>query len=69
MKFIHKKVAENHVGDYRFQSKFLWFPKTIDGVTYWLERQMWRQEYKKVIVHGSLADMYTYKWVDVCWED
>lgn len=69
MKFIHKKVAENYVGSYRFVAKFLWFPKTINGVTYWLETQMWKQEYQRVEVSGSLADCYTYKWVDVCWED
>ncbi len=33
------------VGDKRTKEKFLWFPKRIKGVTRWLERAKWEEEY------------------------
>lgn len=35
---------------------FLWWPKTIDGLTRWLEVAVWRRHYSD-------------KWIDVEWID
>ncbi len=38
-------------GEYRYKTKFLWFPKRFDGGWYWLETITIRQVY---LYHGVL---------------
>jgi len=77
------KPAEPRVGDTRIKSKFLIFPKTIDGVTVWLEYAYWIERYSECIdiVSGCLCecewcymcdcgeehDEYFYAWIPKTW--
>lgn len=49
-------------GDTREVTKFLWFPKTIDNETRWLERTTWIQEY--VVTTGWDIPNF---WMDRTW--
>jgi hypothetical protein len=57
MKWIDPKP-----GDERIVSGFLWLPKTIGGVTRWLERAEWRQEFRFPNFFSLRAD-----WLDATW--
>ena len=46
-------------GEYRYKTKFLWFPKRFDGGWYWLETITIRQVY---LYHGVLKR----GWSDIC---
>lgn len=39
------------VGDTRVRTGFLWQPLEIGGVSRWLERASWREEYRMVRAH------------------
>ena len=47
-------------GEYRYKTKFLWFPKRFDGGWYWLETVTIRQLY---LYHG----VWMRGWADVCY--
>jgi hypothetical protein len=46
-------------GDYRYKTKFLWYPKRFDGEWRWLETVTIRQIY---LYHGMLVS----GWYNVC---
>ena len=46
-------------GEYRYKTKFLWFPKRFDGGWYWLETVTIRQVY---LYHGVVKR----GWANVC---
>ena len=68
MRFMVKD-HERMLGQIRFKVKFLWFPKEIEGEVRWLERAMYSQEYKKILVHHHGYSCDEYHWVDRQWED
>jgi hypothetical protein len=45
--------SEPKLGDKRFQTRFLLFPKTIDIETRWLEIAQWEEEYTKDNLNGG----------------
>ena len=49
------------VGDKRIVTKFLLFPKSINGITRWLEVASWQERYKYV--------QYECKWIGIKWID
>lgn len=53
---------------YREQTKFLWFPKTIDGKTKWLILGKWVEisRWEKQINWFNLLAGYEYRWCE--WE-
>lgn len=50
-------------GTFRERKKFLWFPKTINGETRWLEVSRWQEEFR--IITGYAP--YIYRWVPIHW--
>jgi len=59
MRYIskHKRLQ---FGERRTISKFLWFPRTIDGETRWLEKAVIRQE----VISYESGIKYKKKWQD-----
>ena len=53
------KIYRPKDGEYRYKTKFLWFPKRFDGGWYWLETVTIRQVY---LYHGVLKR----GWANVC---
>jgi len=58
-----KKVSWN---DTRIRTGFLFFPKTIKGVTRWLETATWEQ---RVEACFGFVSMFEFEWVDTRWLD
>jgi hypothetical protein len=56
------KINRPKDGDYRYKTKFLWFPKRFDSGWYWLETVTIRQIY---FYHGTGVP----GWCDVCLSD
>jgi len=59
MKINHKPPPDNK--EIRKRDNFLWFPKTIDYQTRWLERAKWKE------IYTWTGDRYVWKileWVD-----
>jgi hypothetical protein len=54
------KVNKPKDGDYRYKTKFLWFPKRFDGGWHWLETVTIRQIY---LYYGPT---FRSKWYNVC---
>jgi len=52
------KINRPEDGDYRYKTKFLWFPKRFDGGWYWLETVTIRQIY---FYYGLIPG-----WYNVC---
>lgn len=46
MQWESKSKRYPEVGDTRIKKRFLLFPKSINGITKWLEVASWMQEYK-----------------------
>ena len=53
------KINRPKDGEYRYKTKFLWFPKRFDGGWYWLETVTIRQLY---LYHG----VWMRGWANVC---
>ena len=51
-------------GDKRTRSGFLWFPKTIEGVTRWLERAEWEEQYIMTCLPLGYLYWYAQHWMD-----
>lgn len=67
MRYKHKTSQKWALGAKRTRSGFLFFPKTIENETRWLERAVWEQlaVHKHVQSNGST---YHYgRWIDVGW--
>jgi len=53
------KINRPNDGDYRYKTKFLWFPKRFDGGWYWLETVTIRQiYYLSLPYHGLIPGWY-----------
>lgn len=65
MRFIHELKTDNKpaVGDHRYKSGFLFFPKRILNETRWLEFAKWKEEYWLYVSSPN-----KYKWVGTRWE-
>lgn len=53
------------LGTVRVVTRFLFFPKCINGVCRWLEYATYKQQYKD----GYSSEGYLYYWDDISWED
>lgn len=67
MKFIHATKSTNtpFIGEYRYKSGFLFFPKRIKDETRWLEFAKWKEEYQQSIITGK---QYKYNWIGISFE-
>ena len=67
--FPEKK--ENHIGDKRVTVKFLFFPRSIQGQTRWLETAQIDQEFQRRERFSPGLERYVnvYKWYDISWND
>lgn len=55
-------------GDIRHRSEFLFFPKTINGKTRWLEHAQWTEKYGRVWT-TSFSGSHWYDWVAISWDN
>ena len=53
-------------GDLRSRTAFLFFPKTIEGQTRWLEKASWTERYQWIWT-TSFSGSYWYGWVPISW--
>lgn len=72
MRWKKKIVPHPKVGDLRGVDVFLWFPKTIDGETRWLEKSTVIQELQRIeilYVTGPQPDDIIWRagWVNLRW--
>ena len=54
---------EEQVGDIKIKSRFLLFPKTINGELRWLEKASWEEEYVRETFRGFDNHVY----MRFCW--
>lgn len=61
MKFYDKRRPKD--GEIRLITKFLWFPKCLDGETRWLETATWEEKYS---LSGHFKDdgWYATRWIN-----
>lgn len=57
------------VGDTRVVTKFLWWPKTIDAVTRWMETASYKQEYQSYSLPSEDYPVSRIGWIDMEWTD
>lgn len=69
MMFWHnsKDEAVSQDGDFRTIKTFLWWPKTLNGITRWLELAEICQVYEVSV--DPQHDDFREEWVDLGWDD
>lgn len=53
------------VGTEEVVTKFLWFPKTINGVTHWLSTRTYKR--KVDLVYSEYGYHFEQSWIDLEW--
>jgi hypothetical protein len=56
-------------GKERVITRFLLIPKTIEGITRWLEFAKIHQRYELVCVDADFVPMFEYRWNSIAWAD
>ena len=50
------EISTTNDSDFRTVTKFLWFPKTIDGETKWLVTASWQEQFVEEIYYKQPID-------------
>lgn len=59
MKWKQKEYKNREMmGQKRTVTKFLWFPKTLNSETRWLEVATWSEEYRQFVAYAG----FNYRW-------
>lgn len=61
MRWLSDDICDFKVGDRRILTRFLVFPKKLNGIWRFLEKASWLQEIR--------WDSGQYRFVDICWMD